>query len=90
MWASLPTRRDNLDQSENENPDSNGGGGILRGYQARSNSESVFCRLILNLYLWRFPGVWFTWYVVLCSTASFIVGYCAISMMPRTYLNMQV
>ena len=37
----------------------------------------------LNLYLWQFTGVAFTWYVVFGSTATFMLGYGASWLMPR-------
>jgi hypothetical protein len=37
----------------------------------------MICGLALNLFLWRFTGVAFTWYVVLGSVATFTVGYAA-------------
>ncbi len=68
-------------------------GVFLLGVLTRMASErgaitGMICGLILNLYLWRFTSVSFTWYVVLGSTATFIVGYCASWIMPRTCLNL--
>jgi Na+/proline symporter len=37
-----------------------------------------------NLYLWLFTGIAFTWYVVLGSALTFIVGYAASWLIPRT------
>jgi SSS family transporter len=37
----------------------------------------------LNVYLWLFTGVAFTWYVVMGSIATFVVGYCASWLMPQ-------
>ena len=37
----------------------------------------MICGLSLNLYLWLFTGVSFTWYVVLGSIVTFVVGYAA-------------
>jgi hypothetical protein len=37
----------------------------------------MICGLALNLYLWLFTGVAFTWYVVLGSVVTFGVGYAA-------------
>jgi len=39
--------------------------------------------LMLNLYLWLCTSIAFTWYVVLGSTATFVVGYSASWFMPR-------
>ena len=38
---------------------------------------------VLNLSLWLFTGVAFTWYVVLGSIATFIVGYSASWLLPQ-------
>ncbi len=37
----------------------------------------MLCGFMLNVYLWRFTKVPFTWYVVLGSIATFVVGYIA-------------
>ena len=37
----------------------------------------MICGLALNLYLWLFTGVAFTWYVTLGSLVTFAVGYAA-------------
>jgi Na+/proline symporter len=37
----------------------------------------------LNLYLWRFTSIAFTWYVVFGSIATFASGYCASWLMSR-------
>jgi solute:Na+ symporter, SSS family len=57
-------------------------GVFLLGVLTRRASElgamlGMICGLALNLYLWRFTGVAFTWYVVLGSVATFTVGYAA-------------
>jgi SSS family transporter len=38
---------------------------------------------VLNLYLWLFTGVAFTWYVVLGSIVTFVVGYSASWVLPQ-------
>ena len=38
---------------------------------------------LLNLYLWRFTRVPFTWYVVLGSIATFVMGYSLSLLLPR-------
>jgi SSS family transporter len=38
---------------------------------------------VFNLYLWLFSGIAFTWYVVMGSTITFLVGYGASWLMPR-------
>ncbi len=57
-------------------------GVFLLGVLTRTASErgamaGMICGLALNLYLWLFTGVSFTWYVVLGSSATFVVGYAA-------------
>jgi hypothetical protein len=47
----------------------------------------MICGLALNLYLWRFTGVAFTWYVVLGSVVTFAVGYAASLPMREKPLN---
>jgi SSS family transporter len=44
----------------------------------------MICGLMLNLYLWRFTRIPFTWYVVLGSIATFAIGYCASFFLRRT------
>jgi Na+/proline symporter len=67
-------------------------GVFLLGILTRSASErgamaGMICGFVLDLYLWLCTGVPFTWYVVLGSGTTFIVGYCASWIMPRTDLN---
>jgi SSS family transporter len=38
---------------------------------------------VLNLYLWMFTSVPFTWYVMLGSSATFVIGYSTSWLMPR-------
>jgi Na+/proline symporter len=57
-------------------------GVFLLGVLTRRASEGgammgMICGLALNLYLWLFTSVAFTWYVVLGSVATFAVGYAA-------------
>ncbi|MGD0738114.1 MAG: sodium:solute symporter [Terracidiphilus sp.] len=57
-------------------------GVFLLGVLTRRASENgamvgMICGLALNLYLWLFTGVAFTWYVVLGSVVTFGVGYAA-------------
>ena len=63
-------------------------GVFLLGVLTKSASErgamiGMLCGFALNIYLWLFTGVSFTWYVVLGSIATFIVGYSASLLMPR-------
>jgi SSS family transporter len=57
-------------------------GVFLLGVLTRSASErgamvGMVWGLALNLYLWLFTRVSFTWYVVLGSTVTFVIGYAA-------------
>ena len=57
-------------------------GVFLLGVLTRSASErgaiaGMACGLALNLYLWLFTRISFTWYVVLGSIITFVVGYAA-------------
>ena len=63
-------------------------GVFLLGVLTKSASErgtitGMIFGFILNMYLWLFTGTSFTWYVVLGSIATFIVGYSASWLMPR-------
>jgi SSS family transporter len=64
-------------------------GVFLLGVLTKRASESgamlgMILGFALNLYLWLFTSIAFTWYVVIGSTATFIVGYGASWLMPRT------
>lgn len=57
-------------------------GVFLLGVLTRSASErgaiaGMVCGIALDLYLWLFTGVSFTWYVFFGSTITFVVGYAA-------------
>ena len=57
-------------------------GVFLLGVLTRSASErgamvGMICGLCLNLYLWLFTHISFTWYVVLGSVVTFSLGYAA-------------
>jgi hypothetical protein len=41
----------------------------------------MICGLALNLYLWLFSQISFTWYVVLGSMVTFAVGYAVSKVM---------
>lgn len=64
-------------------------GVFLLGVLTRRTSEGnamagMICGFVLSLYLWLGTSIPFTWYVVLGSGATFIVGYSASWVMPRT------
>jgi Na+/proline symporter len=68
-------------------------GVFLLGILTRTASErgamvGMVCGFTLDIYLWLCTDVAFTWYVVLGSGTTFIVGYCASLMMPRTDLKL--
>jgi solute:Na+ symporter, SSS family len=52
-------------------------GVLTRFATERGAMAGMVCGLALNLYLWLFTGVSFTWYVVLGSAATFAVGCLA-------------
>jgi solute:Na+ symporter, SSS family len=57
-------------------------GVFLLGVLTKSASErgamsGMLFGFVLNLYLWLFTGISFTWYVVFGSIATYIVGYSA-------------
>jgi SSS family solute:Na+ symporter len=69
-------------------------GVFLLGVLTRTASErgamaGMLFGFILNLYLWLFTSVSFTWYVVFGSLATFAVGYTASWLMPRQNLPPQ-
>ncbi len=43
----------------------------------------MLCGFLLNVYLWQFTHVAFTWYVVIGSLATFAVGCAASCFMPE-------
>jgi solute:Na+ symporter, SSS family len=52
-------------------------GVLTRKATERGAMAGMICGLMLNLYLWLFTGVSFTWYVAMGSIVSFAVGYAA-------------
>ncbi len=58
-------------------------GVLTRGASERGAMVGMLIGLTLNLYLWRFTSVPFTWYVVLGSIVTFLSGYGASYMMPE-------
>jgi SSS family transporter len=62
-------------------------GVFLLGVLTRKTTErgamiGMVAGFILNLYLWLFTSVAFTWYVVFGCTATFFAGYCCSWLMP--------
>ena len=52
-------------------------GALTRTATERGAMVGMICGLALNLYLWLFTGVSFTWYVTLGSIVTFAIGYTA-------------
>ncbi len=52
-------------------------GVLTRRASERGAMMGMICGLALNLYLWLFTSVAFTWYVMLGSMVTFAVGYAA-------------
>lgn len=57
-------------------------GVFLLGVLTRKASErgamvGMLCGFVLNIYLWQFTRVPFTWYVALGSVTTFVIGYGA-------------
>ena len=52
-------------------------GVLTRTATERGAMTGMVCGFVLNIYLWQFTKVPFTWYVALGSTATFLVGYGA-------------
>ena len=63
-------------------------GVFLLGVLTRTASErgamvGMVCGFVLNLYLWLCTGISFTWYVLMGSVTTFVIGYVASYVMPR-------
>jgi len=64
--------------------------GVLTTFASeRGAMAGMLVGFALNLYLWRFTSVPFTWYVVFGSIATFVVGYVASWLMPHEHLVQQ-
>jgi solute:Na+ symporter, SSS family len=64
-------------------------GVFLLGVLTRTASErgamvGMLCGFLLNLYLWQFTNVPFTWYVALGSITTFVIGYGSSFLLPST------
>ena len=57
-------------------------GVLTRRATERGAMAGMLCGFLLNLYLWQWSRIPFTWYVPLGSTATFLIGYGA-SLFPR-------
>ena len=58
-------------------------GVITRRVSERGAMVGMVAGFLLNLYLWRFTRVPFTWYVALGSILTFVVGYAVSLLLPR-------
>jgi len=52
-------------------------GVLTRRASERGAMVGMLCGFLLNLYLWQFTRVPFTWYVTIGSVATFVIGYTA-------------
>jgi Na+/proline symporter len=62
-------------------------GVLTKSASERGATTGMLVGLALNLYLWLFTGVPFTWYVVLGSITTYVVGYGASFIMPAAILT---
>jgi SSS family transporter len=62
-------------------------GVLTRAATQRGAMIGMVCGLVLNLYLWIFTAVPFTWYVPMGSVATFMVGYAASLLMQQKPAN---
>ncbi len=62
-------------------------GALTRKATGRGAMVGMICGLALNLYLWLFTDVAFTWYVALGSAVTFAVGYAASLLMRKETLS---
>jgi SSS family solute:Na+ symporter len=58
-------------------------GVLTRNASERGAMVGMILGFVLNLYLWLFTGVAFTWYVVLGTIVTFVVGYSASWVLPQ-------
>jgi SSS family transporter len=59
-------------------------GVLTKKANERGAMIGMLCGFILNVYLWQFTKVPFTWYVALGSIFTFVVGYAASFLFPGT------
>ncbi len=64
-------------------------GVLTRFASERGAMAGMVLGFVLNLYLWRFTTVPFTWYVAFGSIATFLVGYGASWLMPHEHLRQE-
>ncbi len=57
-------------------------GVLTRRASERGAMVGMLCGFVLNLYLWKFTKVPFTWYVALGSATTFLIGYTASFLLP--------
>ncbi|MDR3772993.1 MAG: sodium:solute symporter [Terracidiphilus sp.] len=65
-------------------------GVLTRRASERGAMVGMLTGFVLNLYLWLFTGVPFTWYVVLGSIATFLVGYGASWILPKSSYSQSI
>jgi solute:Na+ symporter, SSS family len=59
-------------------------GVLTKRASERGATVGMLVGFLLNVYLWQFTRLPFTWYVVLGSSATFLVGYAASRLLPAT------
>jgi SSS family transporter len=59
-------------------------GVLTRRASERGAMVGMLCGFLLNLYLWQFTKVPFTWYVALGSVTTFAIGYGTSFFLPRS------
>ena len=50
---------------------------LTRGARQTGAIAGMLCGLILNIYIWRWTKVPFTWYVTVGALTTFAIGYLA-------------
>ena len=59
-------------------------GVLTRTATERGAMAGMACGFVLNIYLWQFTKVPFTWYVALGSFATFLIGFIASFLLPES------
>jgi SSS family transporter len=62
-------------------------GVLTKRASERGAMAGMLFGFLLNIYLWQFTRIAFTWYVVLGSIATFVVGYSSSLLFPRDELS---
>jgi len=62
-------------------------GVLTRRTSERGAMAGMLFGFLLNMYLWLFTRVPFTWYVALGSCATMFVGYVVSRLLPSTFAD---